>query len=259
MEIENYKIKKRKGGKVFFFLLTIICVGLCVVVSQFFASVISTGASQATAGGTSAEYTLYAISLGAYSSKAQAEDDAITARKQNAGGYVLKKDATYYVVASIYEKKNDADSVLKNLATSFDPEIIEIKVDKVDLAKISSSSLKKSYLAIVGDLKQVYLDLYDISVSLDTAVYSETKARIEADKVKTDLSSKLDKLSNGTASSDGVYYVIIKNKVQDILEEITSTVEFDSTDSYPLGAKIKNAYISVVDDIVDLVELLNEE
>ena len=259
MEIENYKIKKRKGGRAFFLLLTIICVGLCAVVAQFFASVISTGTGQTVSGATSSSYTLYAIALGAYSSKAQAEDDATTARKQNAGGYVLKKEATYYVVASIYEKKNDAESVLKNLTTSFEPQIIEIDIDKVDLPKISSSSLKKSYLNFIAELKEVYLSLYDISVSLDTAVYSETKSRIEADKIKTDLTSKLDKLSNGTAASDGVYYVIIKNKTQDILDEITSAVEFDATDNFPLGAKLKNTYISVVDDIVDLVDLLNQE
>ena len=261
MEIEDYKVKKRKGGRAFFFLLTIICVGLCTVVSHFFASVIATGSVgySAGAGGTTSDYILYAISLGAYSTKAQAEDDAISARRQNAGGYVLKKDSSYHVIASIYEKKNDAESVLKNLTTTFEPQIIEFTVEKVDLKKISSSSLEKSYLSIVAELKEVYLSLYDISVSVDTAVYSETKARIEADKIKTDLNSKFEKLSNGTAASDGVYYVIIKNKIQDITEEITSAVEFDATDNYPFGAKIKNTYISVVDDIVDLVDLLNEE
>lgn len=260
MEIENCKTKKRKGGRVFFFLLTILCVGLCTLISHFFASVIATGGADSSGTTTSsAEYTLYAIALGQYSSKAQAEDDAITARKQNAGGYVLKKDSSYHVLASIYEKKNDAESVLKNLSTSFEPEILEIKIEKAKLSKISSSNLSKSYLSMLADLKDVYLNLYDISVSLDTAVYSETKARIEADKIKSDLISKLDKLSNGTAAADGVYYVIIKNKVQDIADEITSAVEFDATDNYPLGAKLKNTYISVVDDIVDLVDLLNQE
>ena len=147
MEIENYKIKKRKGGRFFFFLLTILCVGLSVVVSHFFASIITTSTGGTpVAGGNSSNYTLYAISLGGYSSKSQAEDNAITARKQNAGGYIFKQDITYHVLASIYEKKNDAESVLKNLTTSFEPQIVEIKIDKVDLPKISSGNLKKSYI-----------------------------------------------------------------------------------------------------------------
>lgn len=262
IDISNSKKPKRKGNRFFFFVLTILCVGVCVFISHFFASIITTGATGIVANSntsSSSEYKLYALSLASYTNKTQAEDYSNIVKKQGAGGNIYEKDGTYYVLASIYEKKNDAESVLKNLTENDNAEIIEIKIDKVTLNDMSGSNLKKEYLDFLSDLKETYSKLYDISVSLDTAVYSETKSRIEMDNVKTTLQKSLDELSNGTTSTDGVYYVIVKNSVQKIINNIAEAVEYTSSDGFPLSAKIKNLYISIIFDVSDLVDSLNNE
>lgn len=263
MEIEiNKKKQKKHGNRFFFFILTILCVVVCVFVSQFLSSVITTGAigiSNNTTSTSYSEYKLYALSLASYSTESQANDCANTITRQGAGGYVWQKDNKYYVIASIYEKKNDAESVLKNLTENANAEIVEIKIDKVSLSQISSANLKKEYLSMMSNLKETYCKLYDISVSLDTSVYSETKSRIEIDNVKTNLQKQLDQISNGSSSADGIYYVIIKNAVQKIIDKIADVVEYTSTDNFPFSAKLKHTYISIVEDITDLVDILNDE
>lgn len=264
MEIETNSIKKPKknGNRFFFLILTIFCVGLCVVISHFFASVITTGAvgiSSSTNFSSQAETTLYALSLASYPTETQAKDYANTVTRQGAGGYVLQKDSKFYVIASVYEKKNDAESVKKNLTENANTEIIEIKINKLSLNNASNNNLKKEYYSMISELKETYLKLYDISVSLDTSVYSETKAKIEIDAVKTNLQNQLDKISNGTSSADGVYYVIIKNSVEKIINKIGELIEYSSTDNNPFTAKLKNTYISIIEDIADLVDSLNEE
>lgn len=264
MEIEANNIKKPKknGNRFFFLILTIFCVGLCVVISHFFASVITTGAtgiSTSTNYSSQTETTLYALSLASYATETQAKDYANTVTRQGAGGYVLQKDSKFYVIASIYEKKNDAESVKKNLTENANAEIIEIKISKLSLNNVSNNTIKKEYSTMISELKEAYLKLYDISVSLDTSVYSETKSRIEIDAVKTNLQTELDKISSGTSSSDGVYYIIIKNTVEEIIGELGNLIEYTSTDNFPFSAKLKNTYISVVENVADLVDSLNDE
>ena len=262
VEFEVKTQKKQGGGRFFFFILIVVCVGLCIVVSQFFSNIISTGSVSFSTFSTASsdKYTLYAVSLGSYPSQTQADDYAVSVRAKNAGGYVYKNNGKFFVIASIYEKKNDAESVAENLSTAGNSaEIVELNVEKVNFNKISTQSLKKEFIEFLSLFKDVYTNMYDISVSLDTSVFSEAKAKIEVDGLKTKLSAAIEKLSNGTSSADGVYYVIIKNKAQNIIDELDEVVNFNETDTYPLGAKIKNTYISVVCDILDVVELLNQE
>ena len=262
MEIENISYKKKnKGGRFFFFVLTIACVGLCVLVSHFFASVITTGSVNFSNFSPIAKssYNFYAVSLGAYATKTQAEEYATTCRAKNAAGFVWKKNGKYYVLASVYAKKNDADSVVSNLTTaSFTPEIVEISIEKSNFSKASNNNLKKEYANFIENYIDIYTKLYDISVSLDTSVYTVNKARIEIDAAKTTFKTKLEKLNNGSSSSDGIYYLLLKNSGENIVEELSSLVEYDETATYPLGAKIKNYYITVLDEMASVISNIEE-
>lgn len=263
MEIDTSKPKKNKnrGGRFFFFIFSILCVAICVFVAQFFASVISTGSYNffVTSGSSNSEYKLYALSLASFSTNNSAQEFASEVQKQNAGGYIYNKDSKYYVLASIYEKENDAESVKKNIIDKNpEAEIIEIEITSPNFSKLNSANLKKEYLSIFSSLKEVYCKLYDISVSLDTSVYSETKSKIEIDGVKTSLETSLNNLSNGTTSIEGIYYMIIKEYLQNITNKLSETIEYSSTENFPFGAKLKYVYIDLVLNILDLTDKLNE-
>lgn len=257
--------KKFFGAKLglnrfFFLIFAVSCVVCCVLLSQVLASVITVGSFSFTSSTASvySGYSLYAVSLGSYATKSVALENATTARKQNAGGYVYENAGKYFLIASIYEKENDAKSVIDNLkSSSISAEIIEIKIEKVEFEKISTKQLKKSYTEMLGKLKNFYLSLYDISVSIDTAVFSETKAKIEISNLSLKLEESLSNLSAGTSSDDGVYYINLKNQVNKIIELGEELVNYTSTSEMSFQSKIKYNYIEIVTNLIDLSNLLN--
>ncbi len=262
MEIELNTKKRKKGGRFLFFVLVVVCVCLCVVVSQFFASVITTGSLSFNAISSTniSSYKFYAVSISNFISKTQAEESANDVHAKNAGGFVFFKDGKYYVLASIYQNKNDADSVATNLSTlSYTPEVIEISFEKANFSNCSSVNLKNSFSQFLDEFKIVYQKLYDISVSLDTFVFSETKSRIEIDSVKTNFKNKMEELSSGASSSDGVYFATIKSYAEKVESNLSNLIEFEGEENYPLSAKIKYVYMDIINSLKELSEALTEK
>ena len=259
MEIELNAKKRKRGGRFFFFVLVVVCVSICVVVSHLFASVITTGnlSFSAVSIASTSTYKFYAVSISNFTSKTQAEENANDIHAKNAGGFVFLQSGKYYVLASIYQNKNDAESVATNLSTlSYTPEVIEISFEKANFSNCSSGNLKNNYLQFLDEFKLAYQKLYDISVSLDTSVFSETKSRIEIDAIKTNFKNKMEELSSGTSSNDGVYFATLKRYAGKIENSLSELVEYESTQNYPLSAKIKYVYMDIINSLKELSESL---
>ena len=262
MEIECGTKKRRKSGRFFFFVLVVVCVVLCVFVSHFFASIITTGnlSFKAVSTTSSSNYKFYAISLSSFISKNQAEESAKDFQAKNAGGYIYQMGDKYYVFASIYQNKNDADSVASNLSTlSYSPEVIEISFEKASMSKCSSGKIKNTYQQFLDEFKVVYQKLYDISVSHDTSIFSETKTRIEIDTVKTNFKNKMAELSTGSSSNDGVYYATLKRYGEKTETALSELVEYKNNDNFTLSAKLKYTYMDILINLKELNESLNLE
>lgn len=131
-------------------------------------------------------FTIYFVST----AKSQLESEALSLAKDamnnDGGGYVWQKDNYYYVVSSAYENKNDAQLVSNSLTNeNIDNEIFEIEFSSLNLSPpISSTETKNTFNAGVHLFYTTYKDLFDISVSLDTNLYDETKALIEINRVE---------------------------------------------------------------------------
>jgi len=252
---------KTSRNRFFFFILTVLCVGVSVFISQFFANVISTSSfSISNISATEISYTLYSLSAKNFLTKTQATEFANDLRSKNSGGYVYELNNKYYVICSIYEHENDAKSVLDNIINNLpSAEIIPITIENVNLSTLSNQNIKKSFLNVFSKIKQTYLELYDISVSLDTSIYSETKALLESSKILEELQSTLDSIPTGSSASEGAYSIIIKTKLKNINSYLNDLINFSSSENYTLSAKIKDTYINIVFENINLVEALNEK
>lgn len=249
-------------NKISIFIFSIICVGVCVCIAEVFASVLTVGSlnissSSAT---TISDFKVYAISLGSYSTKNIAQSNAELIQKKNAAGFVYKSNGTYHVLASAYEKENDAKLVQENLLKeNIKSEIVVVTFNQIQLEKVSSISQEKEFIESLNIFKTVFLKLYDISVSLDTSVFDQTSAKIKVIETKANVEETLQNLNKGTTSVDGIYYQIIKNKYNGIVEELNELKNYEETDGVVLSAKIKLAYLTILKDAEDLIDLLNNE
>ncbi|MBO4412525.1 MAG: hypothetical protein J5779_00725 [Clostridia bacterium] len=252
---------KKNGSKFFFFVLTTLCVALCIVVSHFFAGLISTSTfSFANISASVSEYSLYAVSGKSFSIKTQATEFANDLKTKNSGSYIYCENGKYYVICSIYEHENDAKSVVENICETLpEAEIVEIKLSGINFVNLTNENFKKSIVDVFAGFKQTYLDLYDISVSLDTSVYSQTKAMLECSKIEDYLADLLNAFPEGSTATEGAYLVLIKNKIKKINQRIDDLINFNDSTSYTFRSKIKNTYIEIVFDLQDLIESLNEK
>lgn len=248
---------KKTANKIFVLIFSVVCVALSVVIASLLSSAITVSGG-ATITNSFSDFKIYCISLGEYTSSSQATSKVEESLKKGGGGFVFKDDNIYHVLASAYEKENDAKLVQQNLAESgISSKIIIIEISKPQLKDVSSEQQKKSFLQALSQLKTTYVMLYDISVSLDTEAFDETKAKIEIIAVKGNLESMLEKTNKGETSVDGIYYQMIKNtysQTETILENLKN---YENIDGITLSAKIKNAYLNIINQLDNLIDLLN--
>lgn len=252
---------KKSKNRFFFFVLTTLCVLLCVVVSHFFANIISTSSfSFSTISASVSEYSLFAVSAKSFTIKSQATEFSATLKSKNSGSYVYETNGKFYVLCSIYEHENDAKNVVENILENFpNAEVVKIDIDGINFGNFSNQNFKKTFTDVFNCLKQTYLSLYDISVSLDTEVYSPSKAILECSKTKDALNNAFNNLPTGTNATEGAYYVLIKNKIKKINQSLDDLINFTQTESYTLSSKLKDTYINIVIEVINLIDEINEK
>lgn len=251
---------KRRASKFFILLFSIVCVCACVFVAKLLSSAITVSGNGITQSTSFQGFEIYAVSLGQYSSKSQAESTCEAIAKKGGAGYIYETNNMYYVLASAYEKENDAKLVQENLSSNgISSKIIKIGVSSVDFSNASSSTQKKAFSSALVELKNAYVSLYDISVSLDTNSYDDAKAKIEIICVKGNLETALEKISKGSSSYDGIYYQMIKNTFNSVVDNLNDIKNYQVTNNISLSAKIKFTYINLIEEINSLSDLLNNK
>lgn len=255
------KKSRRILNKFFIIVFSLACVAVCVCLAQVFASVLTVGGLSFTnINSDFADFKVYAISLGTYSTKSAAEASAASAHQKNAGGFVYRKDGLFYVLASAYEKENDAKLVQESLSgEGINNEIITITFNEVELQDISTVLVEKEFIESLNIFKTAFLKLYDISVSLDTSVIDITRAKIEIIAVKAEVEGKLESLTKGASTIDGIYYQIIKNKYNIVIQELNDLKNYEEIGGIFLSAKIKYSYLYIINVAEDLIASLNNE
>lgn len=250
---------KKHANKFFILIFSIVCVAVCVLFANLLSSAITVSGS-AKSSSSYSPFTIYAISLGQYSSKSSAEAICNDVKKKGGAGYVFKEDGLFHVFASAYEKENDAKLVQENLIKSgIDSSIVKMEIGEANFENVSSSSQTKEFESALSALKNAFLSLYDISVSLDTSASDETKAKISIIEVKSNLEKVLNSISKGNSSVDGIYYQMIKNTFDETEKILVELKDYENINGITLSSKIKYIYIEILEKLDDLTKGINNE
>lgn len=250
---------KKQVSRFLVLIFSVVCVAVCVLFANLISSAITVSGST-TNTQTYSSFCVYGISVGQYSSKSSAESFSSETKKKGGAGYVYKKDSLYHVLASAYEKENDAKLVQKNLIESgIESTIVTIEIDEAHFSNISSAEQKKDFESVLGSFKNAFLNLYDVSVSLDTKAIDETKAKISIIEVKSDLEKAIGAVSRGNSSIDGIYYQMIKNTTDEIEDQLTELKDYENINEISLSSKIKYVYIDILEKLDDVISNINNE
>ena len=172
VKIIKKSLKKRLKSFLIFFLVIITIVG-CFFVSTYFSDALTVGniASFIIYGGSDVKIdkkTYYAVTLGAFDYKDEAEAVALGSAIQGASGYVWENDK-YYVIGNIYFTIEEAQKVVENLKdTNYSISVLNIDFSNINLSfdNYENSDVKKIRDAIVI-FDTIYTSFYNDSIKFD--------------------------------------------------------------------------------------------
>lgn len=188
---------------------------LCISIGYFISTcIVSTNLFQLTKKVESAQTSFYALSI--YTS--DNEDDLIAVKKdfqkQNCAGYIYHSDK-FYLIASVYKNANDAELVKNNLSVNgYNAEVVKVDIPAFYLEGNFSSQEEEILRLALNCKDKIFENLYDISISLDTQIISETEAKLKVNET----------YSNFVTAKNNFETIFKSNRLNDI-EKLRSEFE----------------------------------
>ena len=169
-----------KVKKSFITIGIIILIIIMLFCANYLSLLFLTTTEKASTSLTSNSLTIYAISFDKSLTQAGGESLAIDYRKIGAGGYVWQEENYYYILSSAYVNENDAILVQNSVKQNHNIEtsIIKLNIPSFNLNVTIDSDEKKALQKALNLYENVYKQLFDIAISLDTNVYNEISARL---------------------------------------------------------------------------------
>jgi len=172
---------------------SIFILGICVCISCGYlisSALVSTGLFTNSSEIVKESQTIYAISMSKSQIKEEANSTVANLQSQNGAGFIYKDGDYYYVLASLYENKNDAEHVKTNLLNNgVSCEILTIEKQSSKL----SGNFTNNEKTILGNCIKInsilFKQLFDVAVSLDTNIFTQTSAKLECNKIYSSLVS----------------------------------------------------------------------
>ena len=241
-------------SKIATILFAILCFALCISCAELFSSLITVGGfSNLTSGEVKqSAYDLYAIKIYSTTTKIQAQEMAQLSMHKNSAGYVMQTAENFIVLASCYENQQDAVKVKENLEENNTAcEIMTLNFPEIKFNVQTVDQEKTTLINAIQSYKKVYKKLYDLSVSIDTNLYTEIQAKVllndiisEFEKIKTSFES----IFNSKLTNQLLQLKLSLTNVSDILDQLK---EFSSNE-IPYSAQVKNTYFQILQEYLNL-------
>ena len=196
------------------------------------------------------KYTLYAVSTAKSQSNISATEQSNLCKAKGGAGYTYISDNYFYIIASIYENKADAEKVVQNIKESTSAEIVTIEISPFSLNSNLSNEEKSALENSITIFKTSYKELYDISISLDTAVMSEVNARLSLNQLNSKITTTLSNFNTMFNEQMTSELLTIKLKLNNLLSSTDKLVNPDP--SIPLTSQIKYTYCDAIFLLKDL-------
>lgn len=237
--------KKIKFFSIFFMIISF---ALCISLAGVFSSLITVGGfSNITSGDAkSSGFVVYAVSLYKTQTKAQAREMSEVTMRKNGAGYIYQDDEAFYVFASCYENKADAEKVVSNLKENeVSSSIKDLQFNEILLKSKMTEQEKTVLIKALSSFKNLYKKLYDLSVSIDTKLLTEIQAKVllndiisEQSKVQTNFETIFNSKLTSTLLE-------IKLSLSNISNILNNLADFSSLD-IPYTSQVKNTYFQVL-------------
>ena len=254
--------KKTKSGKLFALTICLLCFALCITLADLFSTALTAGNFTGLFSSASkiSSYNIYAICMFQSSIQGSAEESSSQVKSQGGAGYIYNDSSVYYVLAGAYEQENVAELVKENLESSgYSPTIITIIVPEIDITSNLSANEKSALSSALNIFKSTYQNLYDLSISLDTSIKTETDCKLELN----DISSSVNKVKttfDATFSSKLTSSILnVKLKVDSLCEILTELIDYTATSSVPFASKLKYTYLETINLNKSLCKEINNE
>ena len=160
--------KFKSGISIFFIIVFLLILSLIVVnIADLISSLISGNTSIFNGSKIRiTSNTMYAVSLGQFSTKNDAETLANNVASQGAAGYIYQA-GDYFVLTSMYDSIIDANSVIEKLKNdNLEAKIVNINIPTIILdykGKFSNELIES-----IEFFKICYKKLYDLSINFDS-------------------------------------------------------------------------------------------
>lgn len=251
------KNKTKTFGKMFAISLALVAIGLTLTMADLFSSLITVGGFTFTGNDINiSNYKIYAVCTNNSETKVQANENANICKMQGGAGFVYIYESKFYTIASMYENESDANNVLKNIKqTHQNACIITITIPAISIASNLSGEEKTTLESALNIFKNTYKKLYDVSVSLDTALITEVNARLSVNSIGseiTSVSSNFTTLFNTQMTNS---FLIIKLKLSELSDCLDSLI--NTSPSIPYTSQIKNTYCKTIEIYKNLGSSLN--
>lgn len=242
-KIIYFNMKKFPYFVTFSALLALLtCISFGYLISTL---IVSANLFQTTQKVESGQNTYYLLSVYSAESLEEAENKLENFSDTNFGLYIYENDDAYHIIASCYKNNNDAELVKSNLKTNgIEAEILKIKKESVVLEGSFSSNEELILKDCLSTTNNIYNNLYDITVSLDTNVTDEVSAKLKINEVYSNfLTTKNNFETLFSANTSNEIANIRENftKIDEILLDLTS-----STQDRNLSAQIKYSYTKLI-------------
>lgn len=249
MNKTNKSKKKAKRGlfnKVFSIVFCIVTFGLMLTMADLFSSLITVGGYSFVSDNISfSEYKVFAVSTSDHSEKLLASEFCETIKQQGGAGYLYMNNDSFSIVAGIYQTEADAKKVLSNIIEK-NPEakVITITIPQIIISSNLSSQEKNTLSGCLSIFKTAYKKLYDISVSLDTAVINEVNARLDINELSSSVQTTLSNFNTIFTTDTTTELLRIKLALEDCLKYLHDLI--DSNLSYPYSSLVKECYCKII-------------
>lgn len=245
-KIIYFNMKKFPYFVTFSALLALLtCISFGYLISTL---IVSANLFQTTQKVESGQNTYYLLSVYSAESLEEAENKLENFSDTNFGLYIYENDDAYHIIASCYKNNNDAELVKSNLKTNgIEAEILKIKKESVILEGSFSSNEELILKDCLSTTNNIYNDLYDITVSLDTGVTDEVTAKLKINEVYSNFlttKNNFETLFSANTNSEISNIRASFTKIDEILLDLTN-----STQDRNLSAQIKYSIAKLIIEV----------
>ena len=200
------------------------------------------------------ETSYYAVTLGEYNDKIEAERVGLGAMVQGAGGYVWENDGKYFVIGNVYKNYSDASKVVSNLKDSkYAVSTMEIHFEE---KKLDFSMYENEDMVVINDafkiFDSVYLFLYDNCIKFDSGETTHLAISSGISALRGEVKSKIVSVQNLINKSKSELSVVQEALIK--LDEVLDQTIIKTIDNSSTSYSLKYSIASVVRIKYDMVK-----